>query len=405
MQRNRGKNTRGRGGKGGWHNNKQIYSTPLPPLIQPILPPILHTATLGLALQIATPVCTAYYSSTTTPNAVWIVNTSDINILWRRGFFGKGDLSRSEPSWVKRVRAEREGRDGKPTPEALRALRRAERRQFKLDRAQAIASVAAEAEAIFASGGDAINPALSGPNIPSAATWRPQAKTDINTTQAGPSSMTQVPDLAADLEGDEKEEAGDEPDVVNMEHLQLTMHEAWFLLWNLGCLVVRDADSDNIIPLESFWLLCQRAHTPISPSFPAPLAFDNPFLVHYAVYHHYRALGWVVRGGLKFCVDWLLYKKGPVFSHAEFALTVCPVYEDPADDVGNLQNAKPFSWTWLSTINRVNTQVQKTLILVYVTIPAKARVSPEVLNTPAGLAHYSVHEVVVRRFIPARMRD
>lgn len=225
-----------------------------------------------------------------------------------------------------------------PTPEALRALRRAERRQFKMDRAQAIASVAAEAEAIFASGGDAINPALSGPNIPSAATWRPQAKPEVDPTQAGPSSVTLVPDPLADLEGDEKDGAGDEPDVVDMEHLRLTLHEAWFLLWNLGCLVVRDADTvstpfagtnlfahthqENIIPLEEFWLLCQRAHAPIPSSIATPVAFDNPFLVHYAVYHHYRALGWVVRGGLKFCVDWLLYKKGPVFSHAECVLTV-----------------------------------------------------------------------------------
>lgn len=44
---------------------------------------------------------------------------------------------------------------------------------------------------------------------------------------------------------------------------------------------------------------------------------DNPFLVSYAAYHHYRSLGWVVKTGIKFCCDWLLYKKGLVFSHAE----------------------------------------------------------------------------------------
>ena len=47
------------------------------------------------------------------------------------------------------------------------------------------------------------------------------------------------------------------------------------------------------------------------------LSPDNPFLINYAVYHHYRSLGWVVRGGIKFCADFLLYKKGPVFTHAE----------------------------------------------------------------------------------------
>jgi tRNA-splicing endonuclease subunit Sen2 len=39
--------------------------------------------------------------------------------------------------------------------------------------------------------------------------------------------------------------------------------------------------------------------------------------VSYVAYHHYRSLGWVVKTGIKFCVDWLLYKRGLVFSHAE----------------------------------------------------------------------------------------
>ena len=46
--------------------------------------------------------------------------------------------------------------------------------------------------------------------------------------------------------------------------------------------------------------------------------FDNPFLVNYAAYHYYRSLGWVIKGGVKFCVDLLLYKRGPVFHHAEY---------------------------------------------------------------------------------------
>jgi tRNA-splicing endonuclease subunit Sen2 len=111
------------------------------------------------------------------------------------------------------------------------------------------------------------------------------------------------------------------------------------------------------------------------------------------------------------------------------ALVVLPVYEDPEDQKSSsidLQNSSPFAWSWLSTINRVNSQVQKvnpcspfvvrqtnfeyvffgqTLILVYVTIPAKSRLSLDVLLSPACLAHYSVREVILRRFIPARMRD
>jgi len=54
---------------------------------------------------------------------------------------------------------------------------------------------------------------------------------------------------------------------------------------------------------------------------PMPPRVDNPFLVHYVAYHHFRSLGWVVRSGIKFCADMLLYKRGPVFTHAEFVQT------------------------------------------------------------------------------------
>lgn len=70
--------------------------------------------------------------------------------------------------------------------------------------------------------------------------------------------------------------------------------------------------------LKEIWTTFQLSHLPREiPSQDLPIQPDNPFLVNYVVYHHYRSLGWVVKGGIKFCVDYLLYKKGPVFNHAE----------------------------------------------------------------------------------------
>lgn len=87
------------------------------------------------------------------------------------------------------------------------------------------------------------------------------------------------------------------------------------------------------------WTACLAASAPISllvpqasllPPTPASallepylhsqeqdFAPDNPFMLHYATLHHYRSLGWVIKSGIKFCADYLLYKRGPVFSHAE----------------------------------------------------------------------------------------
>jgi tRNA-splicing endonuclease subunit Sen2 len=55
--------------------------------------------------------------------------------------------------------------------------------------------------------------------------------------------------------------------------------------------------------------------TALSSSKPA-LRPDDPFLVSYVAYHHFRSLGWVVKPGIKFAADWLLYRRGPVFSHS-----------------------------------------------------------------------------------------
>ena len=68
--------------------------------------------------------------------------------------------------------------------------------------------------------------------------------------------------------------------------------------------------------LAEIWTAFQSAHV-VPPTLHTPLRPDNPFLVNYVLYHHYRSLGWVVKNGIKFCVDYLLYKRGPVFHHAE----------------------------------------------------------------------------------------
>jgi tRNA-splicing endonuclease subunit Sen2 len=202
------------------------------------------------------------------------------------------------------------------TAEEMTAKRRAERKQFKLDRARAIAAAAAEAEAAFAGGRVVKSPTV----IPSAATWKPaaqQSEAHVDLPESGAEADEEMPQ--------------------DLEHLQLTFQEAFFLLWNFDCLTILEPEKvllindpgslssflmgiifqHEIILVERIWVTFQKLY--ISPEMPAQidLQFDNPFLIRYVVYHHFRSLGWVVREGIKFCVDYLLYKRGPVFHHAE----------------------------------------------------------------------------------------
>lgn len=72
-----------------------VFSQPEPSRIQSIL------SFLGLSLtRIDNPHCEGVFDPYT--RSVWVSNSDHVTVLWRRGFFGKGDLSRSEPSWYTR---------------------------------------------------------------------------------------------------------------------------------------------------------------------------------------------------------------------------------------------------------------------------------------------------------------
>lgn len=197
--------------------------------------------------------------------------------------------------------------------------------------------------------------------------------------------------------------------IEDQEHFQLTMEEAFFLSYGLGALTILDPVTKSAISNQDLFALFRKSSyfPPLSnPS----LSTDDPFLVNYVVYHHFRSLGWVVRGGTKFSVDYLLYNRGPVFSHAEFAVLILPSYSDPYWSSGPfLQNyvkgKQEKSWSWMHCINRVITQVKKTLILVYVDIPAPVDGSAKENSVDELLQKYKVREVVLKRWSPNRSRD
>ncbi|KIR36797.1 tRNA-splicing endonuclease subunit Sen2 [Cryptococcus deuterogattii MMRL2647] len=420
--------------------------------------------------------------------SVWITDPRMMDLAFQKGFFGKGSLSRSEPSW----RARRVGLlKGGDTAEQMREKRRLERKQFKIDRAQAMLDAAKKAEAIIAAaksqpesqnqsqlqpgdndgddveedgegegegdeadvslvvtpdievdlerevetqsqipaGGDTlanqsqmeIDPLnltpqtfLVRPTRPDANRNRgrnafrrrpPQSQAQGNTYTAmatpAPASApaaeqpTQTP-TDADIEADE--DLFDESLVEEMEHLQLSIEESLFLSLAIGVLHVYDpstgiyltptsnsADSGELLKLL---LPSPSPSSPLSTQLSISeskgvLLPDNPALVSYAVYHHFRSLGWVVKDGIKFCVDWLLYRRGPVFSHSA-GLAV-----------------------WRGGLN---------VIAVYITIPplssfppsmklADGTLDPKKNGLKSLLKQYTIREVALTRFGATRRRD
>ena len=214
------------------------------------------------------------------------------------------------------------------------------------------------------------------------------------------------PEIAATSLG----KADDLPIVIeDKEHLQLMFEEALFLSYGLGVFTILDPKTKAAIP-QNRLLSVFRQNSCFPPPETPVTATDDPFMLSYVVYHHFRSLGWVVRGGTKFGVDYLLYNRGPVFSHAEFAVTILPSYSDPAwskdaetrDYVSRREKKR---WSWLHCVNRVNVQVKKTLLLVYVDIPPPMAHLEDHMDIDGILKQYKIREFVLKRWLSNRMRD
>ncbi|OXG86904.1 tRNA-splicing endonuclease subunit Sen2 [Cryptococcus neoformans var. grubii Br795] len=517
--------------------NNRKYGTPLPILFpsssstssKSILTSFLPSLS---SARVEIQHITGEYDPTT--GSVWITDPKMMDLAFQKGFFGKGSLSRSEPSWRARRVGLLKGGDTLAA-EQMREKRRLERKQFKIDRAQAMLDAAKKAEAIVAAaksqpepktqsqlqpgdneeddledddgegegneadvslvvtpynevdlegeaetqsqlpvGGDAlasqsqieIDPLnltpqtfLVRPTRPDANRNRgrnafrrrpPQSQAQVQ-IQGNTDTAVATPALAtassteqttrapadADVDIEAEEDLFDESLVEEMEHLQLSIEESLFLSLAIGVLRVYDpstgmyltptSNSADAGELLKLLLPSPSPSSPLSAQLSAsdgkgaPLLPDNPALVGYAVYHHFRSLGWVVKDGIKFCVDWLLYRRGPVFSHSAFACVIIPVYTDTHDQAvspygGEDWYEERMSWKWMNTVIRVNALVQKNVIAVYITIPplssftsnlklADGTLDPRKIDLKSLLERYTIREVALTRFGATRRRD
>lgn len=442
-------------------NYRHIHRFPLPITVHPLPPLIPHNplSIVSLVLSyltyfIAPPrreIYTAYFDSHM--SSVHVTDERTIRALWEMGFFGKGSLSRSEPSWLEREKKRRGLLGGKTSEEATRE-RRTERRELKLERAR-MEKLAVEerlqAEAAAKENGIASpDPSADGvgnENETAATTEKfslrkaREAKqsevqhsngeipeTTISEASLGrkcsnsgkvvrfspvvqekefvsDSTILQLPDPI--IEGPK---ANGEDSLKNEEHLQLSNEETFFLVYGLGTLQVYDHAQNTVISMSSLLSLFRR-HSCFPPrSSSINLEPDDPFLVSYVVYHHYRSLGWIVRSGVKFGVDYLLYNRGPVFSHAEFALVVIPSYDDPywsetEDRRIRSSEKQARSWWWLHCVNRVQAQVRKSLVICYVEVPPPTIVDYDQNDIGALLGRYQVRDITIKRWVPNRTRD
>lgn len=164
------------------------------------------------------------------------------------------------------------------------------------------------------------------------------------------------------------------------QKLHLTLEEAFFLSFGLGCLVVKyDGKEMN---LEEMWKSFTQC--------------DTMFLYKYISYHHFRSKGWVVRTGIRFGVHYTLYKDGPPFYHASYSVLVKPVSEDSYSTLPGATEY-PNSWESLAGLNRITEHVAKELLFCYVMQPTDLTTAD--LMTPNCISKFQVQVTIVTIFL------
>jgi len=86
------------------------------------------------------------------------------------------------------------------------------------------------------------------------------------------------------------------------------------------------------------------------------------FSKNYAIYRHFRKLGWVVRDGLPFGVEFMLYKDSVTLFHATAGVRVIDPFDEQSEIKGIANSA-------LGAIQRALSNCKKTLLLAIVEIP------------------------------------
>ncbi|KIW07406.1 tRNA-intron endonuclease [Verruconis gallopava] len=347
--------------------------------------------------------CPFHASFSSSTQSVHVTDEATVRALWEDGFFGKGTLSRSEPNWLASERR-RLGLVAFETAEEFSARRRKEREEFKKQRAKIEKELVEQVRQREAQGLSGLPGGEAPDQIPVIAGTRARELMELRSNRAKEASKAH-----ADVESSTAEQAT-QIEIINQEHLQLSLVEAFFLTYALGVLQMDlpPGIKDNWDILELF-----RQHSYFPPAASSALQPDDPFLLHYVVYHHFRSLGWVVREGIKFAVDFLLYERGVVFSHAAFAVLILPSYSDP-DWFSDPERRKKVerqrrkkTWHWFHCANRVQNQVLKTLVLVYVNVPSIERMKKPMEERDVGglLELYRVREFSTKRWSANRNRE
>ena len=323
-------------------------------------------------------------------NAVVVTLPHHIKALVRNGCFGKGIFSRSIPSWSQ-VAFQDGSSQGRGSVQGKTENQSKRIKLEKEEESEEDAQISMQTECTpsdlppLASTLDATLSSTISACSKEAGAFQSDRSDPIESTVCS----REHPDLDSVQQATVLVERLRDPPGVT-EYLQLSSEEAFYLAYEVELLDVQSSLAAEKVytPCELWSCFCER---------------DEHFVERYIAYRHYRHHGWVPKSGLKFGVDFLLYKDGPAFYHSSYAVVVRMV--DHLKDLEPVCESADGGLTWHYVISlcRVNESAVKDLLICYVIKPSNW--SKEELQSPSCVSKFSVEEMFVNRWVPDRERD
>ncbi|KAL1494436.1 hypothetical protein ABEB36_010035 [Hypothenemus hampei] len=166
-----------------------------------------------------------------------------------------------------------------------------------------------------------------------------------------------------------------------LETVWLGLEEAFFLNNAIKCLDI--SFNNKLLSSQELWELFQTK--------------QHNFVRNYIVYFYYRAKNWVVKPGIKFGGDFMLYKQGPPFYHASYVVVI-EVVDENSKRNEELTNRAMDSISILG-LNRLCETSGKELLICTLRWPENNILSFD------NFSQIKVQEVLVRRWIASQERD
>lgn len=178
---------------------------------------------------------------------------------------------------------------------------------------------------------------------------------------------------AAAVEAKENNDSISKTDRRGVEHLQLSLVEAFHAAFTSNLLRIVTHDGSAMEDVLTTWNeFCTR-----EPHFPA----------RYAAYVSYRKAGWMPRSGLKYGVDWVLYRAGAKrHSHSPYCVVLT------FDDTG-------LEKTWIRLQNKLRLvkNVAKSLVIARLYLPTAPTAR---FSTPQeAVADLQITELTIDRWV------